>query len=159
MSVVWRSFCQCNDVTKKEPDDSSLPPSETDGEHSTQNEQARNEEASIDDIASQGVGRYVAASTDDLHTTQETSHESKKVSCEGDAMETTSINTGEREMPSNEAEADEKLPERTHHHHCHNLNEDTLKLLKSYLQSDEGEYLDENAIAVRMLRTDWVTSE
>jgi hypothetical protein len=62
-------------------------------------------------------------------------------------------------MPSNEAEADEKLPERTHHHHRHNLNEDTLKLLKSYLQSDEGEYLDENAIAVRMLRTDRVTSE
>lgn len=146
------------DQEHSSPDESSLPPSETDGEHSTQNDQASNEEASIDDDMSQGEGGYVAASTEDLHTTQKTSLESKKISGQGDTMQTTSNNTVEREMSPNEAEADEKLPERPHHHR-HNLNEDTLKMLKSYLQLDQGEYLDEDAIAVRMLRTDRVTSE
>ena len=136
-------------------DESSLPPSETDGEHSAQNDdQTSNEETSIHDDMSHGEGGHVAASTKDLQTTQETSHESNKVSGEGDAIETTSKNTGERE-----SEADEKLPHRAHHYHRHNLNEDTLAMLKSYLQSHQGEYLDEDAIAVRMLRTDRVTSE
>jgi hypothetical protein len=118
------------------------------------------EVASIDDAMSQGEIESVAASTEDSNTTQETSHESKKVSGQVDTE------PGEKEIPPNEAgsnssgyDTNEKSPSKSHHHRNHNLNEDTLKMVKSYLQSDQGEYLDEDAIAVRILRMDRVTSE
>jgi hypothetical protein len=50
----------------------------------------------------------------------------------------------------------EKLPHKPHHHHHHHLNEDTLNMLKSHLQSDPGEYLDEEVIAAQILKMDRV---
>lgn len=70
------------------------------------------------------------------------------------------------EKPSNEAKAnsgsynDAKRSPHKHHHHEHPFNEDTLNRLKVYLQSDKmHECLDEDAIAVKILKTDTATSE
>lgn len=75
--------------------------------------------------------------------------------------------------PSNEAKAngnyddEAKSPHHKHHHHHHHhhhhghrLNDETLNRLKAYLQSEKlNEKLDEDAIAVKMLRTDKAASD
>lgn len=66
------------------------------------------------------------------------------------------------DAPSNDATTkdDAKKPPHKHHHHHHELNEETLKRIKAYLQSEKvNENLDEDAIAVKILRTDRATSE
>jgi hypothetical protein len=118
-----------------------------------------------DDATSQGKVESVATSTENLLKTRETSHGAKNVSDQDEAKSASSHNAGETKMPSNLAgiqiasHAEEKLAyrqHRHHHHRHHHLNEDTLKMLKFHLQSDQGEYLDEDAVVFRMLRMERV---
>jgi SHAQKYF class myb-like DNA-binding protein len=149
----------------------------------------KNQAASINDADSQGKVESVAStpSTQDIHTTQETSHDAKMLSGQDKTKDTkSSKNIGGNEMPSNGAGANgilardtkEKLPDdplhhrnlisdtlsnngtargaeekspRKPHHHRH-LNEETLKMLKSHLQADRGQHLDEDAVAARTIR-------
>lgn len=71
--------------------------------------------------------------------------------------------------PSNEAKANGDYDDETknphhkhhhHHHHGHRLNDETLNRLKAYLQSEKlNEKLDEDAIALKILRTDKAASD
>lgn len=78
----------------------------------------------------------------------------------------------ETEPPSKKEKADDspqndakkKSPHKHHHHHHHHhehhLNEETLKRLKDYLSSERlNEGLDEDAIALKILRTEKQTLE
>jgi len=78
------------------------------------------------------------------------------------------MDTKETGKPSGKAKANGSPDDSTkkhqdkhhHHHHEHRLSEATLKRLKTYLQSEKmNDNLDEDAIAVKILRTDRATSE
>ena len=139
--------------------------------HPTADTGKKNRTISVDDVTSQGGEvESAATSSENLHTIRETSHRAKNVSDQDEAESASSYNAGETGTLSDEAgpkivcHAKEKMDERQHHdhyhhryyHHRHHLNEDTLNMLKVYLQSDQGEYLDEDAVVVRMLKMERV---
>ena len=89
--------------------------------------------------------------------TRHASKESNKVSGQNDRDDEEPANGAQANGTKNDAV---KKHHHNHHHHDHHLNEATLQRLRAYLMSDKmQEALDEDAIAVKILRTDRAASE
>jgi SHAQKYF class myb-like DNA-binding protein len=115
-------------------------------------------------------GLAVKKGTQDFPTVPEIApqveKESSQDALEGYAVTATPNNTVWKERYSlngakendNALDGEANSPRKPHHRHRHrcHLNEETINMLKSHLESNPGEYLDEDAVAARMLKTERV---